>query len=111
MPTSLLMCSFCHKSQDAVAKLIGSPRYDPIRVYICEECVAVCNSILEDDRSATPPQPVATSRQKCSFCQKPSGEVKRVMSSPSGELPVYICDKCVWQMYRDSFRRSETSSR
>src|ERR1700748_698187 len=50
----MLRCSFCHKSQDAVAKLISSPSDYP-RAYICDECVAVCNSILEDDRSATPP--------------------------------------------------------
>ncbi len=48
-----LRCSFCHKSQDAVAKLISSPSDYP-RAYICDECVAVCNSILEDDRSETP---------------------------------------------------------
>ncbi|MFI5268944.1 MAG: AAA family ATPase, partial [Chloroflexota bacterium] len=45
-----LRCSFCHKSQDAVAKLISSPSEYP-RAYICDECVAVCNSILEDDRA------------------------------------------------------------
>ena len=49
----VLRCSFCHKSQDAVAKLISSPSEYP-RAYICDECVAVCNSILEDDRSTTP---------------------------------------------------------
>ena len=46
----VLRCSFCHKSQDAVAKLISSPSDYP-RAYICDECVAVCNSILEDDRA------------------------------------------------------------
>jgi len=49
-----LRCSFCHKSQDAVAKLISSPSDYP-RAYICDECVAVCNSILEDDRSELQP--------------------------------------------------------
>src|SRR5438477_1217586 len=48
----ILRCSFCHKSQDAVAKLISSPSDYP-RAYICDECVAVCNSILEDDRTET----------------------------------------------------------
>ncbi len=50
-----LRCSFCHKSQDAVRKLISSPDDRP-RAYICDECVAVCNTILEDDtgeRAAT----------------------------------------------------------
>ncbi|MDP9039264.1 MAG: ATP-dependent Clp protease ATP-binding subunit ClpX [Acidobacteriota bacterium] len=49
-----LRCSFCHKSQDAVAKLISSPSDYP-RAYICDECVGVCNSILEDDRSEVTP--------------------------------------------------------
>jgi ATP-dependent Clp protease ATP-binding subunit ClpX len=56
----VLRCSFCHKSQDAVAKLISSPTDYP-RAYICDECVAVCDSILEDDR--TEAQPGATPNQ------------------------------------------------
>ena len=48
-PDEALRCSFCHKSQESVAKLISSPSDYP-RAYICDECVAVCNSILEDDR-------------------------------------------------------------
>ena len=45
-----LRCSFCHKTQDSVGKLISSPSDYP-RAYICDECVAVCNSILEEDRT------------------------------------------------------------
>jgi len=48
-----LRCSFCHKSQDVVGKLISSPSDYP-RAYICDECIAVCNSILEDDRNEQP---------------------------------------------------------
>src|SRR5258705_8341817 len=44
-----LRCSFSHKSQDVVGKLISSPSDSP-KAYICDECIAVCNSILEDDR-------------------------------------------------------------
>ena len=54
-----LRCSFCHKSQDVVGKLISSPS-DYTRAYICDECIAVCNSILEDDK----PEPAATGPQK-----------------------------------------------
>jgi ATP-dependent Clp protease ATP-binding subunit ClpX len=53
-PEDTLRCSFCHKSQDAVAKLISSPSDYP-RAYICDECVAVCNSILEDDKTEAQP--------------------------------------------------------
>src|SRR5215469_8967332 len=45
-----MRCSFCRKSQDSVRKLISSPIDDPTRAYICDECVTVCASILEDDR-------------------------------------------------------------
>jgi ATP-dependent Clp protease ATP-binding subunit ClpX len=58
-----LRCSFCRKTQDAVGKLISSPADSP-RAYICNECVAVCNSILEEEGSegvpttqAKPPSP------------------------------------------------------
>jgi ATP-dependent Clp protease ATP-binding subunit ClpX len=47
-----LRCSFCHKSQDVVGKLISSPSDYP-RAYICDECIQVCNSILEDDKPET----------------------------------------------------------
>ncbi len=42
-------CSFCHKPQDTVAKLIASPGELP-RAYICDECVAICSGILEEER-------------------------------------------------------------
>jgi ATP-dependent Clp protease ATP-binding subunit ClpX len=54
-----LRCSFCHKSQDVVGKLISSPSDYP-RAYICDECIAVCNSILEDDK----PETASTGPQK-----------------------------------------------
>jgi ATP-dependent Clp protease ATP-binding subunit ClpX len=40
--TELMHCSFCGKSQKAVQRLIAGPS-----VYICDECVALCNGILE----------------------------------------------------------------
>lgn len=39
-----LKCSFCGKTQDRVRKLIAGPG-----VYICDECINVCTSILEED--------------------------------------------------------------
>ena len=46
----VMRCSFCHKAQDSVQKLISSPGDE--RSYICDECVMVCASILEDDRNS-----------------------------------------------------------
>jgi ATP-dependent Clp protease ATP-binding subunit ClpX len=40
-----LRCSFCNKDQNDVRKLIAGPT-----VFICDECVDVCNDIIADDR-------------------------------------------------------------
>jgi ATP-dependent Clp protease ATP-binding subunit ClpX len=37
-------CSFCGKPQERVERLIAGPN----RVYICNECVALCNEIIAD---------------------------------------------------------------
>lgn len=43
-PEELLTCSFCGKSQNDVKKLIAGPG-----VYICNECIDICNEIINDD--------------------------------------------------------------
>jgi ATP-dependent Clp protease ATP-binding subunit ClpX len=40
----LLCCSFCGKSQNDVKKLIAGPG-----VYVCNECIDICNEIINDD--------------------------------------------------------------
>jgi ATP-dependent protease Clp ATPase subunit len=40
----LLKCSFCGKSQKQVKKLIAGPG-----VYICDECIDLCNEIIEEE--------------------------------------------------------------
>lgn len=42
----LLKCSFCGKTQKQVKKLIAGPG-----VYICDECIELCNEIIEDELS------------------------------------------------------------
>src|SRR6187401_2158899 len=55
-PTGL-SCSFCAKSQTEVKKLIARTN-----VWICDECVGVCNEILDEEtRSALPKPPAAAS--------------------------------------------------
>ena len=44
----LLKCSFCGKSQKQVRKLIAGPG-----VYICDECIELCNEIIEEELVAT----------------------------------------------------------
>jgi len=43
-PEELLCCSFCGKSQNDVKKLIAGPG-----VYVCNECIDICNEIINDD--------------------------------------------------------------
>ena len=43
-PQDLLHCTFCAKSQQRVKKLIAGPG-----VYICDECVDLCNVIIDEE--------------------------------------------------------------
>jgi len=108
-PASTLRCSFCHKSQDAVAKLISSPDHCP-QAYICNACVAVCNSILRRDSDATTPSDssgktrgwfyrakpgAAKETLVCSFCHRSQDAVAKLIGTPEHYPPAYICDTCV----------------
>jgi ATP-dependent Clp protease ATP-binding subunit ClpX len=59
----LLSCSFCGKSQEQVRKLIAGPR-----VYICDECIELCNEIIAEELEKGPlirtsvPKPVEIKR-------------------------------------------------
>jgi ATP-dependent Clp protease ATP-binding subunit ClpX len=56
-----LRCSFCGKSKDSVRKFISGPS-----VYICNECVALCNEILAEDEDRVRPEiavPTLTPRE------------------------------------------------
>ncbi len=46
-----LRCSFCNKDQGDVRKLIAGPT-----VFICDECVEVCNDIIADDKKTPTPK-------------------------------------------------------
>ena len=43
-PSKSIRCSFCGKTQEAVQRIIAGPG-----VYICNECIAVCNTIIDED--------------------------------------------------------------
>ena len=46
----VLYCSFCGKSQHEVKKLIAGPS-----VFICDECIELCNDIIRDEVPAEGP--------------------------------------------------------
>ena len=43
-------CSFCGKHQDQVRKLVAGPG-----VFICDQCIALCNEVLAEDAGPRPP--------------------------------------------------------
>lgn len=47
----ILHCSFCKKSQHEVKKLVAGPS-----VYVCDECIKLCNKIIEEDKQKVPPE-------------------------------------------------------
>jgi ATP-dependent Clp protease ATP-binding subunit ClpX len=47
IPRDELRCSFCGKHKDEVEKLIAGPH-----VFICNECVDLCNLIIAEEREA-----------------------------------------------------------
>ena len=53
--SELLKCTFCGKSQKQVRKLIAGPS-----VYICDECIELCNEIIEEELGGAPAMPEGT---------------------------------------------------
>lgn len=62
----VLHCSFCGKSQHEVRKLIAGPS-----VYVCDECVALCNEIIHDETqtNAAQSEPAAKLPTPMEICQ------------------------------------------
>jgi len=54
-------CSFCGKGQDQVRKLVAGPG-----VYICDQCIDLCQEVLEEDSRSTGPK-----KQKSGFIPNP----------------------------------------
>ena len=59
-----LLCSFCGKTQRQVRKLIAGPG-----VYICDECIDLCNEIVEEELKA----PTALESRALPAPQEPQG--------------------------------------
>jgi len=72
-----LKCSFCGKSQEQVRKLIAGPG-----VYICDECVELCNEIL-DEELTTVPNPTPPRREPAT----PRSPRSQPRPRPLGQVP------------------------
>lgn len=67
---SIIRCSFCNKTQDQVEKLIAGPG-----VFICDECVALCQDIIEEDAPQRKKQPTLNTKK---VLPKPQ-EIKKML--------------------------------
>jgi bacterioferritin-associated ferredoxin len=86
-PPPALRCSFCNKSQHDVEKLVAGPR-----VYICCECVEICNDILRENRMLVP-EPRTISRAAET---EPEGEI--LDNPPVASRPIR-CKLCgLWSV-------------
>jgi ATP-dependent Clp protease ATP-binding subunit ClpX len=69
-------CSFCAKPSSAVAKVIAGPG-----VYICNECVQLCNDILEQEQQApSPPGTELPAREEAMTDEEILGLLPRIAS-------------------------------
>lgn len=89
---SHLKCSFCGKSQEQVRKLIAGPG-----VYICDECVELCNEILDEELLEAPPSG-ASSRDSESSKRRSQGDRLSLGQLPKPtEIKKYLDDYVIGQ--------------
>ncbi|MEM6835872.1 MAG: ATP-dependent protease ATP-binding subunit ClpX [Cyanobacteria bacterium P01_C01_bin.120] len=91
---SHLKCSFCGKSQEQVRKLIAGPG-----VYICDECVDLCNEILDEelfDSGTTVPQSVPRREQTPERRRSPSPIAFSQVPKPR-EIKSYLDEHVIGQ--------------
>jgi ATP-dependent Clp protease ATP-binding subunit ClpX len=93
---SHLKCSFCGKSQEQVRKLIAGPG-----VYICDECVDLCNEILDEelfDSSAVPAAAVPPKQETTQKRRATSGKSMSMSQSPKPrEIKNYLDENAIGQ--------------
>lgn len=80
---SRLKCSFCGKTQDQVKKLIAGPE-----VYICDECVELCNEILDEE--------FFEGKEKDSSADKKNAPDEKPIPKPA-EIKSYLDENIVGQ--------------
>jgi hypothetical protein len=98
----MLVCSFCGKDQDHVRKLIAGPT-----VFICDECIDLCNDIIEEEteafsRDASPDSAettavgpnLVTPRVVTRYVDE---EVK-ASSAVAADTVYWVCKGCGWKL-------------
>ena len=76
-----LLCSFCGKSQRQVKKLIAGPG-----VYICDECIDLCNEIIDEELTAPPSFELESLPKPRRDLRRPAGVRRRPGDREAGAL-------------------------
>jgi ATP-dependent protease Clp ATPase subunit len=63
-------CSFCSKTQDQIDTLVSNPSELSKRVCICNECIEVCNAVLEEHQKARAQSATVEDRLKASVLEE-----------------------------------------
>ena len=92
-PGKKYTCSFCGKNQDEVRKLIAGPI-----VYICDECIDLCNDIIAEEveqeeqlKGAASPVASLSTPTWCRVCHLPKSAEEIVAVSELG----FFCRRCI----------------
>jgi hypothetical protein len=111
----VLRCSFCDKSQNDVRKLIAGPS-----VFICDECVSVCEDIIADDArfskagalsdggrpKSLPEVPVSGWTVRCALCGIPTPLSDGLLIRNRGVL----CPGCIGEVEAAVAERRESET-
>ena len=89
---SHLKCSFCGKSQEQVRKLIAGPG-----VYICDECVELCNEILDEELLEAPPSGASSRDSESSKRRSQSDRLSLGQLPKPTEIKKYLDDYVIGQ--------------
>jgi ClpX C4-type zinc finger protein len=95
----MLVCSFCGKNQDQVRKLVAGPT-----VYICDECVDLCNDIVGEEIEE---EPFSTDSSETTAVG-PNLVTPRVVTryadeevkvpSAAADTVYWVCEGCGWKL-------------
>jgi hypothetical protein len=94
----MLVCSFCGKDQDHVRKLIAGPT-----VFICDECVDLCNDILEKEGGDQTGDCAATTAVGPNLVTprvvtRYADEDVKVSSAAAADIVYWVCEGCGWKL-------------
>jgi len=109
----ILRCSFCSKTQHDVRKLIAGPT-----VYICEECVDLCNDILAEELREKPKRETKVSArtergpslplQGCVLCRLPKAPGELAYIPDRGAI-CGVCLDAIRAVIEESKERKDTT--